>query len=181
MLPMAYPSLSREPSTSFDSTDEGPSAPDADREPLLEEPALAGLVLLPPAPSPPSLLLKLLLCLTRCRSVLGTTSSDRCTLKAPFSLRPKPILRFRPDVRNSNVSVSFLLLYIRFLIPRLLIYILLIIHSVSHTGILSSIQLRPFVYSVLTLIPFQFISIPACIFIFSHTMFINISYQTVIR
>ena len=150
LLPMAYPSLSREPSTSFDSTDEGPSAPDADREPLLEEPALAGLVLLPPpAPSTPSLLLKLLLCLTRCRSVLGTTSSDRCTLKAPFSLRPKPILRFRPDVRNSNVSVSFFLYSIRLLISRLFSFLNhIFIQSLTHTGILSSIQLRLFLYTI---------------------------------
>ena len=117
----AYPSLSREPSPS-DSTegalDMFPRRGlgdvflllELDEPPLLLEelppPFPPPLLLLlrsvplisPDSPSPkPSVLLKLLLCLTRWRRVLGITSSDRWTLKAFLSFRPNPILRFRPD------------------------------------------------------------------------------------
>lgn len=117
----AYPSLSREPSPSADSTEGAPDVNPRARglgdvflllelEPLLEPPlpplpldgpvavplmlepilvdskrarvleALRSVPLesfAPSSPARPSLLLKLLLCLTRWRNVLGITSSDR--------------------------------------------------------------------------------------------------------
>lgn len=53
----------------------------------------------------PSLLLMLELCLTRWRSVLGITSSERWTLKAfLLSFFPNPIFRFRPELSHTRRS-----------------------------------------------------------------------------
>lgn len=90
VLAAAYPSLSRDPSVSFNSTDTA----------RVVEATLATTAPLP------SLLLKLLPCLTRCRNSLGITSSDRWTEKEFFSLRPNPSLRFRPDSQSFILSAN---------------------------------------------------------------------------